>query len=320
MKIVYTLPSISTPHGGYRIVLEHLTRLQSRGHDVSLFIQTGLTNTDWYGKVDFDITKNPAILRNRQDVIVLGSPHAMGLNTAGNRVVCFVQMAEHLFNPANRRFRNKCEEWYSSQYDKFYGSAWIGRLLRGKLHYLPDGINTDHFPVETNVPKDGRTLLVEGWEASNHAKDIDRIGPNAAAILKHQYGFKILAYGFQSHNHIDAKVLDEYHYRPDLETMNDLYRRSSLLLKATRYDSRALSPMEAATKECLTVRALNEGDDHLTNNFNCLRTSYHWDSFRVLAEKAAVMSDWMRRQLAGELKIEPWEPIIDEIENKFLNL
>lgn len=307
MKIVYTLPSINIPHGGYRIVLEHLIRLKKQfGHDTSLFIESGEPNCDWYGNIDIPITKDRGIL-GAADIIVFGSPHTRYQPRPGQKVFSFVQMAEHLFRPNDMQWKRQCKAWYESPYPKIYGAEWIGKLLKGQLHYLPDGINTDHFPIESPV-KDGRTVLVEGWECSNPAKDTEAYGPKVAEKLKEE-GYKILAYGFlplKRYSHVPA----EYYYRPTLDKMNELYRRASVLIKATKYDSRSLSPVEAATKGCVTARAIVQGDDYLIDRVNSRRTNY------VENELYEAGKEILQSPLAiciRQLYIPEWPPIIEQL-------
>lgn len=102
-----------------------------------------------------------------------------------------------------------------------------------------------------------------------------------AVRLKHQ-GYNIIGYGFNLINHF---ALDEYYVRPDLATMNELYERATILLKATKYDARALSSLEAATKMTVTARAITLGDDDLTNDYNCLRCDYNESQLYAIAKE-----------------------------------
>lgn len=310
MTITYTLPSINTPHGGYRIVLEHLSRLQRKGHDVSLFIEGGVANHDWYGDQFCPITRSPHVLR-KSEVVVIGSPHSMWYQRVfGQRVVSFVQMAEHLFRPGDNKWLVKCMEWYNSPYTKMYGSHWIGELLKGESYYIADGINTDHFPVQ-HVNKSNDTVLIEGWECSNPAKDTEAIACKVAERLKAK-GVTVLAYGFQPLKRY-SHVPDEYHYRPSIEVMNNLYRRADVLIKASKYDSRALSPTEAMTKGCVTARALINGDDNLVNGHNCYRCGYNEDELYEYAERLLNNPD-IRSKMIGNFAIPEWQPIINQLE------
>lgn len=318
MKIVYTLPSIDVPHGGYRIVIEHLTRLQAFGHATALFVEFGRLDASWYGPVNFEITKNRGVLKE-SDIIVIGSPHSIWIETIVSKTQkCFVfmQMAEHKFRPNDVAFGRLCKKFYNTHFPIIHGSRWGERFIRsGITHYIGNGVNLHHFPISTK-PKDGKTVLIEGWEASNQAKDIDRISPKVAERLKRD-GYRILAYGFHPIKTL-TDVPDEYYCRPDLDTMNRLYEEATILVKATRYDARALSPMEGMTKGTVTVRALCEGDDDLIAGFNACRVGYNENDLYEAA--SAILHDTVSRErlAANCLKYvqeNTWDKIIEQLNN-----
>lgn len=310
MTITYTLPSVATPHGGYRIILEHLSRLQQRGHDVTLFIEGGSSNHDWYGEQFCPITRSPHVL-SQSEIVVIGSPHSIWFKPKNwQKVFCFVQMAEHLFRPNDKRWLSQCKKWYESPYPKLYGSHWIAEYLKGDLHYIEDGINTDHFLIE-KCEKDYKIVLVEGWECNNAAKDTDGIACRVVERLKQYYDMKVYAYGFLPLKRY-AHVPDVYQYRPSLTVMNDMYRQASVLIKATHYDSRSLSPIEAMTKGCVTARAIEKGDDYLINDVNCVRCKYNEDE---LYNAASYILAVPKRY---HLLTPEWPPIIDKLEKILL--
>ncbi|MGN6491044.1 MAG: hypothetical protein ACTHLE_03530 [Agriterribacter sp.] len=277
MKILYTLPGIETPHGGYRIVMEHLTRLQKLGHDVALFIEKGKPVCPWY---DHNIT----ITLDRKsykhyDIIVIGSPHSIWMQDyikPGQKCFLFMQMVEEKFRPNDALWARQCKQFYLSRFPIIHGSKWgeehcrkLGRT--GEMHYVGNGVNFDHFPI-SKKPKDGKVVLLEGCFNKNPAKDVDGLAFQVALMLKNR-GYKIIGYGFDNPTGVTL-ALDEYTCKPSLSQMNVMYEDATILLKATKYDARALSPMEAATKGTLTVRSIIEGDDDLTGGFNCIRIPY----------------------------------------------
>ena len=86
-------------------------------------------------------------------------------------------------------------------------------------------------------------------------------------------GYHILAYGQVPLNRF-TDTPHEYFFRPSLQTLNQIYNRATILIKASRYDARACAPLEAMTKGCVTVRALDLGDDDLIHDVNCIRIPY----------------------------------------------
>lgn len=325
MNILYTLPAISTPHGGYRIVLEHLTRLQLRGHEVMLYSENKDTSCPWY-PVTFHITNNKADIA-KADIVVIGSPHSIWVEDKiqkHQKCFLFMQMDERIFHPHNKAFEQQCLKFYRSKFPLLHGSHWGGEVLhavgrKGDTIYIDNGVNLQHFPLSYK-PKDFKTVLVEGWEASNPAKDIMGIGPAVAAWLK-RLGYKIIAYGFQPLKTMTHAV-DHYEYRPDLKTMNDLYEAATILVKATRYDARALSPVEAMTKGTVTARAIILGDDDLMHQFNCLRCDYEAATLFRNAQALLTNKD-LHHKLALNARchvsnVIDWVRIIDQIEKIYL--
>jgi glycosyltransferase involved in cell wall biosynthesis len=146
---------------------------------------------------------------------------------------------------------------------------------RGPVYYVGNGVNTNDFPIE-KIKKDGQYVLVEGWNALNPSKDSARIAPRVAGKLKEK-GYKILAYSQQRCSDY-RKIPDEFHVKPKLAKMNDLYRRATILLKASHYDARACAPVEAMTKGTVTARAITLGDDDLIHEKNCIRGLYDENS------------------------------------------
>lgn len=319
MKILYTLPAIDFPHGGYRIVMEHLTSLKAIGHTVALFVENGQDYCSWYYCGFPIITDREAY--KQFDCIVIGSPHSIWLqDKIDPRQKCFIfmQMVEHLFKPNDAVWEEQCIKFYTSPFPMIHGSKWgyeecLKHGRTGKEYYIGNGVNLEHFPISTN-PKDGKIVIVEGWETRNPAKDIDHIAPLVAKRLKKK-GYKIIAYSALPLRTLRG-VPDEYYQQPDLTTMNDLYERATILLKATKYDARALSPMEAMTKGCVTVRSIVHGDDDLIHCQNSFRCAY--DQWQLYDAAIFVLGNHLlRKQLSNNclqyVQENSWNKIIKQL-------
>ena len=280
MHIVITTPTLGMPHGGTRILNEWANRL-STYHKVTMYVQDKKYKCNWFNF-------NPSIqftyrntLINRCDILIIGSPHSIELQRRINKnAKCFIflQMLEHLFNPSNIQFNKLCEQTYKTKHPILSISKWnidyISNITNNSanLHYIGNGTNFNDFPIEINSNKED-VVLIEGWNPNNATKDIDYIGPKVACKLK-RLGYKIIAYS-QRPAIKYADIPDEYYVQPTLLQMNELYSRSKILIKASKYDARSLSPLEAMTKGTPTARAIIEGDDDLINDYNCLRTPYN---------------------------------------------
>lgn len=279
MKIFIVTPSFAI-HGGIRIILEWANRL-TEFHEVYLFSQAG-GHCAW-----FEINEKVKVVQQQgmagMDCLIITSPYNIDFENrpdTPDKVFIFAQMAEHLFVSESDKgypeWYERCMKFYTSKNPMISISHWnmelFTRLGRtAKTYYVDNGVNFEHFPISYK-PKDGKTILVEGWECGNPSKDIENIGPKVAAKLKAE-GYKIIAYS-QKKLKTMPTIPDEYYCRPSLEVMNSLYERATIMIKASKYDARSCSPLEAMTKGCIPVRALDRGDDDLTSGLNCLRTLY----------------------------------------------
>jgi hypothetical protein len=270
MKILITIPGFS-PHGGIRVILEWANRLQKLGNEVTLLCSGKVTEIDWF-KNTVPIVTN--VIASKYDCLIITSPHDVNLLDSYHpkKKFVFVQMLEHLFNPTNINFYEKCVKFYRADCPMFAISKWniesmtydFGRA--GKTIYIGNGINLDDFPI-SHKEKDYKTILLESPEPTNCAKDVDRLALKFGSDLK-QSGYRITGYGIKKP---ESDIFDEFIVKPDLPTLNRLYEDAFLMIKATRYDARSTAPIEAMTKGTVTLRAIGKGDDDLdsSNSFRC---------------------------------------------------
>lgn len=287
MRILYTIPGWGR-HGGVRVILEHVNRLQKMGHTLTLLsLQRG--KQDWFNlDPHIKIIYHPIHARNI-DVAVITSPHTFHWVDAikAKKKMLFCQMAEHLFRPDVHGWVQKCKKFYQSPLPMMAISQWNIDLFKNEFgrtaptYYIGNGVNLEDFPI-SNKPKDGKYILVEGWVSHNAAKDVDYIGPKVALRLREEFGVKIMAYS-QMPNTTGFEP-DEFYCKPDLARMNDLYERATIMIKASKYDARSCSPVEAMTKGTVTARAIVQGDDDLIQQQNCMRVGYNEHDLYVIAK------------------------------------
>lgn len=284
MKIFLTCPSF-VPHGGIRIILEWANRLSRLGHKIVLYNHSPHIKTPRWFTLDKEITITSIYHKMSDcDCLIITSPHTIDfqdISCTPRKVFLFMQMMEDLFRPRDRQWKKQCMDFYLSPHPMFSISEWninsiMGLGRRAPTYYIGNGVNLDDFPIENPI-KDGKTILVEGWVPGNPSKDHNRIAPKVARKLKSQ-GYYILAYSQLSLDPEYADAVDEYYRLPKLSKMNDLYRRASILIKASVCDARACAPMEAMTKGTVTVRAIENGDDDLIHGYNAVRCNYNESS------------------------------------------
>lgn len=271
MKLVITTPTLRVPHGGTRILNEWANHL-AKYHDVTLFVQDGQIHCPWM-RLNVRVSNKPSRVA-LADLVIIGSPHSIHLENKARRSIIFMQMVEHLFNN-NKAFAEQCRSFYNTPNLLLSYSKWNIDYLKeqgrtGPIQYVSTGINLNDFPIERS--KKENIVLVEGWECTNLAKDVNNIAPEVAARLRNE-GYKILAYSQKPLTTL-SKIPHEYYRTPSLAKMNELYSRAKILLKASKYDARAVAPLEAMTKGTPTVRAIDKGDDDLIDGVNCVRIPY----------------------------------------------
>lgn len=277
MRIFIQSPNINSRHGGIRVINEWANRLEQFGHTVYLFNQQGLLSCNWMN-ITCKIINNQALL-NKCDCLIVTSPHGAYLLDKDRpaKKFIFLQMLEHLFNQKNNRFYNDCMKLYQSKYPLISISQWNIRQLQHKFgrkgitKYVGNGINLTDFPI-VKAKKNGQVILLESPEPTNDTKDVDKIAVKVAYMLKEQ-GYLIKGYGIQIPK---DNIYTEYIVKPDLTQLNRLYEEATIMIKATKYDARSTSPLEAMTKGTVTVRGIIEGDDDL-NDENSYKTGYSFD-------------------------------------------
>lgn len=251
----------------------------------------------------FNLSPSIAIVNDLKncDLLIIGSPHGIHLQDhrrAPEKIFIFLQMLEHLFRPADRAWVELCRKFYTSPHPMILLSFWNYEWLvekynrTGVTFYVGNGVNTKDFPIRAGH-KNTKTILMESPITTNPTKDVDRIGLRVATRLRKE-GYVIIGYG---RTPCPADIFTSFIERPTADEMNVMYSVARILLKATRYDARSTSPMEAMTKACVTVRAIELGDDDLINQINCLRGSYDEESLYYNA-KAVLTDDDIRQTLA----------------------
>jgi glycosyltransferase involved in cell wall biosynthesis len=325
VRIFLTCPSFA-PHGGIRVLLEWANRLSER-HTVLLRTEDKRPCT-W-----FPLLPRVVVVRNDSqlhtcDTLIVGSPHAVRYLDLPHpaRKFVFCQMAEHLFRPHDVAWQQACRRFYLAPVPMFAISQWTIDLFHklgrtAPTYYVGNGVNLTHFPLERpDRTREWLTVLVEGWVPGNPSKDSDRLGPRVAERLRRE-GCRVLAYGQQPLDVAFRDVPHEYYVQPSLSRMNDLYRRATVLVKATHVDSRSCSPVEAMTKGTPTARAIEQGDDDLVHDVNCLRVGYDYDA--LLEATVELLHNRKRYQRLSDacvahVSTHTWDYWMQEIEAKLL--
>lgn len=321
MNLLISIPGFPA-HGGIRILIEIANRL-TKWHNVTIYSLGGLSGIE-YWNIDPKVKVTTNIDLEAYDTLLIGSPHTINLEDVFHgKIFIHLQMMEHLFN-SNLKWNELCKKTYTSKNPLLSISEWNIFDLQsvykrtGPTHYIGNGINYNDFPIK-ETKKDFKTVLVEGWGASNPSKDTDNIAPKVALKLKRE-GYHIISYGREKPK-LYGYVPNEFYIMPNLEKLNELYSRATILLKASKYDARSCSPVEAMTKGTVTARAIIKGDDDLKNNVNCLKVGYSEQQLYKAAKNLLTNEvDYKRLQsgMKETLKYNDWDKRIKEI-NEIIN-
>jgi hypothetical protein len=266
--------------------MEWANRLTVTGNEVELFCRGRHTDHSWFNLSPYvKITRHERQIVH-SDLLIICSPHDIDLQKsrhAPKKVAIFMQMLEHLFRPDHLQWQRKCRDMYSSHLPLMSIAGWNMDYIRenfptrGPMHYIGNGVNFEDFPIFQSDVREERTVLVEGWTCLNPSKDSDNIAHETCRYLKDRYGCKVITFS-QIPPIENTDLIDEFYRLPDIKIINNLYARAKILIKASHYDARSCSPVEAMTKGTPTARAIDLGDDDLIDGENCLRTKYDLDS------------------------------------------
>lgn len=321
MKVFITTPAINGIHGGLRVI-NTWANLLAEYHEVYLYSLKSENSCNW-----MKLSPKVQICGFNKfiecDCVILTSPHSVHLIDIilpHQKCFLFLQMQEDMFVPNDANWFAQCKKFYTAPYPMFSISKWnmermektFGRT--GTTYYIRNGIDFNEFPI-SEKPKDGKTVLIEGYEpGSNPTKDVNRLGAKVGARLRKE-GYRVLAYS-QSACTMKQGV-DEYYQKPPLPKLNELYERATILIKASLYDARSLSPLEAMTKGTSTARAIVQGDDDVIHEYNGLRCEYNEEQLYQTAKRLLTDND-----LRGELSFNckqyvqtecNWDKIMNEI-------
>lgn len=332
-KILILTPSLN-PHGGIRVLVEWSNTLARRGHDVTLQVSSGPLSRNWVtiqSNVNVVGGSNIRHKSHLYDIIIAGTPHlALMLNDIQTKAQKFflLQMAEDLFAPNRASYVQMCRESYKVPFPIIGISKWVAehvRQYRGEtkpMYYIGNGVS-HHFYYDEAKRASEPTLMVEGWNGYNYAKDTEQLTARVAAKMKEEFPeIRIIGFGNQSPTGY-THALDEYIVGASAEKIASMAQSAWMMFKASRYDARSCSPVEAMKCGTPTARALILGDDDLIHNYNALRSGYEFEAFFEIVKELYLNADTREiLQLNGlhyAEKALSWNYWMEEVENNIFN-
>lgn len=315
--------------GGVRIVAEHLNRLTERGHFAALILKEnapinwlpGLRFPQyWAGSMPVD----PASF----DVVVgtgLSTwEQAAGKDFGKARRFALVQMLDHLFHPAADhkgmlpRYKLPLRfitisKWLTREVAKLSGQG------PERVFQINNGIDLNLFYPDNMLPRDPDRLriVIEG-HTMNLAKDGEEMMYKAALAAKTRYGSDIEIIGFSQFP--PRREFDRFWYRPDQNKIREIYSAGDIFLKASVLEGNPGPHFEAmACGFAAVCTAINEGDDDLHHEENCLKVRYgdqegfEANMFRLI-EGANLRRALAANALTWVQQHKRWDGVIDRLE------
>lgn len=329
MRIAYIVESGGI-FGGVRIIAEHLNRLYGRGHYAVLIVKEQGSEINWL-PTQFaqmwagSMTTDPASF----DVVV-----GTGLSTWGEaagkvfgkaRRFALVQMLDHLFHP---------EDTHKAMLPKYKLpltfitiSKWLTREVSklsgqgvGSIYRINNGIDFNLFYRDNMLPRDpSRIRIVTEGHTMNLAKDGDEMVWRAATAAKKKYGDVIEFLGFSQFP--PRREFDRFWLRPSQKEIREIYSAGDIFLKASKLEGNPGPHFEAmACGHAAVCTAINEGDDDLHHEENCLKVRYgdqegfEANLFRLI-DGANLRKALAANALTWVGQHKRWEPVIDQLES-----
>lgn len=284
LDISYLLPH-SRLTGGVKILIEQANRLQSRGHNVSLYGHS--PKPDWieikcgYFRVPPDEDLHQAVLCS--DVIIAGywdltvdavksrAPLKYLSEQGGSYLFKYEAMEPFLRNVVAVAFGLPVKIFTVSRQmqDK------IKKLYLRKSVLIPNAIDNELFYPSQNRENSIPEILVVGYD-SLQFKGHDDIIRALSALKREGYNFKLrwaIAAPPQK-DYADAGVDIKYHIAPSQEELGRLYRMSDIYVSGSYYEAFSLPPLEAMASGTAVITASNEGvKEYAADRENCLMYS-----------------------------------------------
>lgn len=290
MKIAILTPALE-PYGGVRVILNWARSFAEFGHDVTLFNAGGPMSVPW-----FHIGEHVKLVQGLPrdltpfDVAISTNPNTTRflMNAQARRKLFLWQMVEEMFLPDDRNYQTTCAETITAPFPMITVADWIKYHYREKrifpIHVVENGID-DEFQYYRGAERRQTTVIVEGWESNNAAKDESGVTQKVIAELKEKHGLYVIGYGQQPARR-EHHLLDEYYIKPTTNELADLYNRAHFLIKCSRYETRSLAPLEAMACGCIPIVSVIQGHPDLKHLYNCFRCGYDFADLYKAVEQA----------------------------------
>ncbi len=329
MKIVYVLPS-NLICGGHIVVLQHITRLQARGYDVSICLLDKNTparseSFQWFPKANISVY-HPDQFPEDVDICIatFWATLIPVLKFKSRHKAYFVQSDETRFYD-HRVYKSLVALTYFADVHYLTEARWIIEWLNhnfGKsAHYIPNGFDpTIIYPVEPIEPKPKHhyRILVEG-SIDTPFKRIKE----ALAVCS-DFDCEVWCVSNQGKPLSDWKI-DRFFYQVPFTEMKSIYSSCDILLKLSSVEGCFGPPLEmmACGGVCI-VSDVTGYDEYIVDEYNALVVP----NGDIELAKQALQRLIDDRELYNRLKKHgkqtaermQWEDSIDKLEAFFIDI
>ncbi len=311
--------------GGHRDVFEHLNRLSSRGHDVSLY--TLGDPPDWFPlRVPVHSFANYHELADALagvDAIKVATwwKTAMAVWRASivrGIPVYFVQDIETSYYPDHERARHAVLDSYRPEFRYMTISSWNRDRLRElglDAELIPPGIDLETFRPREDVARREDMVLALG--RANPLKNLPLTLAAWRALKKPRP--ELCLFGIEPELACDPGM--RYVTSPEDEQVNELFCQATVFVQSSTHEGFALPPLEAmATGAAVVCTDAHGNRDFCRDGVNCLMPEA--SARAISAALARLLADPELRAQLGQAGIETaqdyaWELRIDALEAFF---
>ena len=324
LRIVYVTEGTGVG-GGHRDIFEHLNRLASRGHDVSLYTlgdppQWFPLRAPVHSFADYDaLVAALAPL----DAIKVATWWMTALpvwraSIARGIPVYFVQDIETSYYPDHESARHAVLDSYRPEFRYMTISSWNRDRLRElglDAELIPPGIDLDTFHPRAEIARREDMVLALG--RSNPLKNLPLTLDAWRAL--HAPRPELCLFGIEPELATDPGM--RYVQSPDDDQVNELFCQASVFVQTSTHEGFALPPLEAMAAGAAVVCTDAHGNrDFCVDTVNCLMPDP--DSRSVAAALGRLLEDPELRARLGRAGIETaaeyaWEWRIDALEGFF---
>ncbi len=348
MRINIILPNLGIS-GGNRGVFELVNGLSRLGHEIIIYcpikpyqftrklyspldilriskdIYNNLTSyVDWY-PLKTQIKKVPFIherfIEDADICIATAWPTAFSvskLSSKKGKKIYFIQHYETWSGP-----KELVDQSYMLPLTRVVISKWLVKKIKKecnvKIQYrIPQGVDFDLFKKNENKDE-GRILMIYDplpWKGFKNSLEAFRLAKKQMPSLK------LIVFGKKK---INIKECSEFHYKPDLKEVIELYARASVFVFGSYHEGFGTPPLEAMASGCAVICTNVGAIPEYTKN--CLSAFIHQPGDingmaksmitlvknNALREKMVMEAEKLIQPFSLFITIKKWDALIKEV-------